>query len=122
MLSPAKLSSPVPKYTVVQIPLGAAPHDIGSTAIAPTATVGMFAAFGGLSVSGAQVLPPSMVTQRPPSAPPRYTLFELFGFAASAVTRPDVNGGKKGELVGCGPIENQAEVGPLGGGRKPDPG
>ena len=103
----------------MQIPLGAAPHVVGSTAIAPTAIVGMFAAFGGLSVSGFHVPPPSVVTQRPPSAPPRYTLFELLGFTARAVTRPDVKGGEKEELVGCGPIENQAEVGPKGGTTKP---
>src|SRR2546429_6611249 len=50
----------------------------------PTATLGI-PVFGGLSVSGVHAVPPSALTQRPPSAPPRYTLFELFGFTARAV-------------------------------------
>src|SRR5436190_12813604 len=102
------------------MPAESEPHVVGSTAIAPTATLGI-PVFGGLSVSGVHAVPPSALTQRPPSAPPRYTLFELFGFTARAVTRPDVKGGKNEELVGCGPIENQAEVGPKGGTTKPGP-
>jgi hypothetical protein len=82
----------------------------------------MFAAFGGVSVNELQVLPPSVVTQRPPSALPKYRLLALFGFAASADTRPEVKGGKDNDLVGCGPTENQAEVGPEGGERKTFPG
>src|SRR5213083_211999 len=67
MFSAPKLPSPVPTYTVVQT---LAPHVVGSTASEPTAIVGI-PLLAGLSVSGVHVVPPSVVTQRPPSAPPR---------------------------------------------------
>ena len=94
-------------------------QDVGSTASAPTAIVTV-APTSGKSVIGVQFVPPSVVIQRPPSAPPRYTLLALLGFTTSAVTRPEVNGAIKVVLVACGPIGNHAEVGPRGGARNPD--
>src|SRR6266850_7697262 len=94
-------------------------QDVGSTASAPTAIVTV-APTSGKSVMGVQLVPPSVVIQRPPSAPPRYTLLALLGFTTSAVTRPEVNGAEIVVLVACGPIGNHAEVGPRGGVKKPD--
>src|SRR5207247_8726666 len=116
MFSAPKLPSPVPTYTVVQT---LAPHVVGSTASEPTAIVGS-PLLAGLSVSGVHVVPRSVVTQMPPSAPPRYTLFALLGFITKAVTRPEVappfcEKSKSVVAVGWGPIGNHAEVGPRGG-------
>src|SRR5713226_1966690 len=101
------------------MPLGAPPQVVGSTASAPTAMVAI-AAFSGLSVREFHVVPPSVVIQRPPSAPPRKTLFVLFGLTTNAVTRPEVappfsEKSNSVVLVGAGPIGNHAEVGPRGG-------
>ena len=59
---------------------------LGSIAIAPIASDAW------LSVIGAQVLPPSMVSHTPPAAVPRYIIRGLVGLIASEVARPDHGG------------------------------